>query len=95
MNTILDFLNNNIGLITLVVGALAYFIYWKQKRDNKRNAAKIILQEIRRAEDIYLFYLIIKKLDSINLLKKLLLQIAGQEISIISLEIWMLMSWIK
>ena len=48
MNTILDFLNNNIGLITLVVGALAYFIYWKQKRDNKRNAAKIILQEIRQ-----------------------------------------------
>ena len=52
MNQILDFLNNNIGLVTILVGFLAYGVYWKQNRDNKKDAAKIILQEIRRAEDI-------------------------------------------
>jgi len=52
MQTILDFLNNNLGLVTLIVGAFVYIVYLKQKQDNKRDAAKIILQEIRRAEDI-------------------------------------------
>ncbi len=52
MQTILDFLNNNLGLVTLIVGAFVYIVYLKQQQDNKRDAAKIILQEIRRAEDI-------------------------------------------
>lgn len=47
---ILNFLNNNIGLITLLVGSYAIFLYRKQKRDNKKDAAKLILQEIRYAE---------------------------------------------
>lgn len=53
---LLDFLNKNLGLVSLVVGAFAYIVYWKQQQDNKRDAAKIILQEIRRAEDIIYDY---------------------------------------
>lgn len=49
-----SFFNSNlfVALVALVVGVLAYYVYWKQRRDNKRDVAKIILQEIRRAEDI-------------------------------------------
>lgn len=47
---ILQFLNDNIGLITLVVGLLAIYLYLKQKADSKRDIAKLILQEIRYAE---------------------------------------------
>lgn len=51
---LIKFLNSNffIAIITIVVGSIAYRIYLKQQRDNKMDAAKIILQEIRRAEDI-------------------------------------------
>lgn len=48
--SILRFLNNNIGLITLVVGLSAIYLYLKQKVDSKRDIAKLILQEIRYAE---------------------------------------------
>jgi len=50
----ISFFNSNffIGLVTIIVGLSAYLLYLKQKIDNKRNAARIILQEIRRAEDI-------------------------------------------
>jgi len=41
-----------IALITLLVGSIVIFLYSVQKRDAKINAARIILQEIRRAEDI-------------------------------------------
>ena len=44
------FLNNNIGLVTLVVGGFAIYLYLKSKKDHKRDAAKLILQEIRYAE---------------------------------------------
>lgn len=47
---ILQFLNDNIGVITLVVGFLAIYLYLKQKADAKRDIAKLILQEIRYAE---------------------------------------------
>jgi hypothetical protein len=50
--SVIDFLNKNMGIVTIIVGGLAYFVYWKQRQDNKRDAAKIILQEIRRAEEI-------------------------------------------
>lgn len=36
--------------VTLLVGGVAIYIYLKQRRDTKRDAAKLILQEIRYAE---------------------------------------------
>lgn len=39
-----------IALITLFVGGFAIYLYKKQKKDYKRNAARLILQEIRYAE---------------------------------------------
>jgi hypothetical protein len=48
--SILQFLNDNIGLITLIVGLSAIYLYLKQKADSKRDIAKLILQEIRYAE---------------------------------------------
>jgi len=48
--SILQFLNNNIGLITLIVGLSAIYLYLKQKADAKGDIAKLILQEIRYAE---------------------------------------------
>ena len=50
ITTILKFLNDNLGAVTFVVGFLAIYIYVKQKKDRKRDAAKLILQEIRYAE---------------------------------------------
>lgn len=47
---LLQSLNNYLGLITLVVGLSAFYLYMKQKKDRKRDAAKLILQEIRYAE---------------------------------------------
>ena len=37
-------------IVTLFVGGLAIYLYYKQKIENKRDAAKLILQEIRYAE---------------------------------------------
>lgn len=45
-------INILISFVTFLVGILVVYIYIKQKDDTKRDAAKIILQEIRRAEDI-------------------------------------------
>ncbi|MGI6378749.1 MAG: hypothetical protein ACOX0H_02005 [Patescibacteria group bacterium] len=53
--TIINFLknfNDYIGLITLLVGSVAIWTYNKQKQDTKRKSAKLILQEIRYAEQI-------------------------------------------
>lgn len=46
------FLDSNffVGLITLIVGGFAIFTYVKQKEDKKRESARLILQEIRYAE---------------------------------------------
>lgn len=49
-NLTLDFLNNNLGIITLLVGSIAIGLYVHQKRDYKKGIAKLILQEIRYAE---------------------------------------------
>ncbi len=38
------------GLITLGVGLIAIYLYLKQKKDNKRDAGLLILQEVRYAE---------------------------------------------
>ena len=48
---ILTSLNNYLGLITLVVVLWAVYTYIKQKKDNKRDIARLILQEIRYSED--------------------------------------------
>lgn len=54
----MEFFNSNffIALVTLLVGGVAIFIYVKQRRDSKRDAAKLVLQEIRRAEDVIADY---------------------------------------
>jgi len=54
MENFISFFNSNffVGLITFLVGGFAIYLYKKKNSDTKRDAAKIILQEIRRAEDI-------------------------------------------
>lgn len=44
-------LSEFIGLITIIVGTVAIWTYYKQRHDTKRSAAKLILQEIRYAEN--------------------------------------------
>lgn len=53
-----EFINSNyfLTVVTFCVGGIAIFLYLKQRIDNKSNAAKIILQEVRRAEEIILSY---------------------------------------
>ena len=46
----LQLLNNNLGVVTFLVGFFAIYLYIKQKVDRKRDAARLILQEIRYAE---------------------------------------------
>ena len=41
-----------LGTITLLVGSSAIYLYTKQKKDYKRDAANIILMEIRHAENM-------------------------------------------
>jgi len=47
-----NFLNSNllISIITFLVGSFAIYLYIKQKIDHEKDAAKLILQEIRYAE---------------------------------------------
>ncbi len=49
---IIKFLNSGffIALITFCVGFFAIYLYQKQQKDNKKNAAELILQEVRYAE---------------------------------------------
>lgn len=49
-----DFLNSNFfqTVVALIAGLVAYFIYWKQKLDYKKDAATSILLEIQNAERI-------------------------------------------
>jgi hypothetical protein len=72
MENILRFLNANLGLLTFLTAISAYYIYWKQKRDDRRDAARIILQEIRRAEEIikdytqFKIFVFTKKIIAVN-----------------------------
>ena len=50
MSIIFQFLNENIGVVTVVVGSLALYLYIKARVDKRRDAASLILQEIRYAE---------------------------------------------
>ncbi len=47
------FINSNalISFVTLIVGSVAIFLYLKQKSDTKAQAARVLLLEIRTAED--------------------------------------------
>lgn len=47
---IFQILNDNIGVVTFIVGFLAIYLYIKARVDRKRDAASLILQEIRYAE---------------------------------------------
>jgi hypothetical protein len=47
---ILKPLNDNLGVVTFAVGFFAIYLYLKQRKDRKRDAASLILQEIRYAE---------------------------------------------
>jgi len=49
-SSILNFLNQNLGAITLFVGFFAVGLYIYQKREHKREIAGLILEEIRYAE---------------------------------------------
>jgi hypothetical protein len=66
-----DIANSNFALavVTLVVGGIAIYLYISQKRENKRDAARIIVQEIRRAEDIISDY---KKTGSYQFARKII-----------------------
>ncbi len=50
----MDFLNINFlnGMATILAAFIAIFLYYWERSKKKRDAAKIIVQEIRRAEDI-------------------------------------------
>lgn len=61
-----EFVNSNfyVASVTFLVGGLAFFIYTKQKSDEKNNAATTVLLEIRNAESK--IDIIIDKLDKKN-----------------------------
>ena len=61
--------NFAVAVVTLVVGGVAIYLYITQKKENKRDAAKIIVQEIRRAEDIISDY---KKTGSYQFARKII-----------------------
>lgn len=50
----MEFFNSNffVGLATIITGGVVIFLYWRQKRSFKINAAKTILIEIRAAEEL-------------------------------------------
>ena len=50
IQTILKSFNDNLGFVTFIVGAFAIYLYLKQRKDKKRDAARLVLQEIRYAE---------------------------------------------
>lgn len=52
-NNIILFFNSNffIAFVTVLVGSFAIYLYIKQKKDQKRDAANIIISEIRNAEN--------------------------------------------
>jgi len=52
VNNIWTFLNSSffIAIVTLVAGLIAYWLYRKRNKDNKKDAANILLLEIQNAE---------------------------------------------
>lgn len=47
---ILAFLDRHVGFVTISAAFVAIYLYLKQKKDGKRDAALLILQEVRYAE---------------------------------------------
>jgi hypothetical protein len=58
------------SLVTFIVGLVAFVVYWLKKREEKRNAATIIVMDIRHAEQVVLSILEKGKVD--NYLKNIL-----------------------
>lgn len=50
IQSVLDIFNGNVGFVTFIVGGFALYVYIKQRKDKKRDAAHLILQEVRYAE---------------------------------------------
>jgi hypothetical protein len=52
MDKIISFFNSSffIGLVTLLAGSFAFWLYFKKNRDIKKDAANILLLEIQNAE---------------------------------------------
>ena len=53
-NNFVLFFNSNffVALTTLIVGGVAIYLYLRQRKDNKRDSARLIIQEIRYAEQL-------------------------------------------
>ncbi len=74
MSYLMSFFNSSffIGIATLIIATVTIYLYYKEQRKKKRDAAKIILQEIRRAEAIineykrYGLYQLTQKIIAIN-----------------------------
>ncbi len=47
---IISIIDRHNWLITIFVGLFAILLYWKARKDNRKDAAKLILQEIRYAD---------------------------------------------
>jgi len=54
MSQLIGILNSNffVGLVTFIAGAIAFFLYVKQRSDLKKDSANIILLEIQNAERV-------------------------------------------
>ena len=77
LSGILDFLDTNrfLGMVTICVGLFAFRVYGIQKEDEKKNAAIIVLMEIRNAE------------NSIKTMREKKL-IAGYSLSVLPVSSW-------
>jgi len=67
--SLVSFIDNHQWLVTIFVGLFAVLIYWRQRNDTKRDAAKLILQEIRYADQKVRNY---RTYDSYNFTEKIL-----------------------
>ncbi|TSC89717.1 MAG: hypothetical protein G01um10143_207 [Parcubacteria group bacterium Gr01-1014_3] len=69
LTKIISFFDQHQWLIALLAGLVAVFIYYKGRSDNKKDAAKLILQEIRYADQKVRNY---RTYDSYNFTEKIL-----------------------
>lgn len=69
MNLLINFLNSSffLGLVTIIAGSFALYLYKKQKADEKESAAMILVNEIRNAEFALQQIKDTLLLDSVNL----------------------------
>ncbi len=81
-----NFLNSGFftGLATILTAIVAIFLYYWEQRKKKRDAAKIIIQEIRRAEDLISEY---KECGGYKFTKKIIATNSWAKIFIILLAI--------